>query len=71
MNEIKRQYVDREKRGVDITNLRLKSNHLRLRPRGERVNHRESRAREPNVEEIMISGRKGLSVSTPRSILEK
>jgi len=71
VNEIRkrRQYVDRgEKLPLK---LRLKSNHLRLRPKGERDNHRESRAQEPNVEEIMLSGRRNPSASTPRSILKE
>ena len=42
--------------------LRLKSNRLRLRPISERHNH--GRAQDPNVEEIMISGKK-IGASTP------
>ena len=63
------RYVEgiRKKKKVDRDELllRLKSNRLRLRPRSERHNHGNLRAQDPNVEEIMISGKK-IGASTPK-----
>ena len=53
-------------REVAAMKLRLKSNHLQLRPKGEHGNHRELRAQEPNIEEIMLLERRNPSVSKPR-----